>query len=66
MPSLVAQHPSSSSTTITVKQGNIQSQNNPTGNGSVTFGGDIAAANNQQAFNVVGGSPFPIGEMLRF
>jgi hypothetical protein len=66
MPSFVAQHPSSSNTTVSVKQANSQYQSNPTGNGSVTFGGDISAENNQQGFNLLGGSPAPVREMLSF
>jgi hypothetical protein len=45
----------SSTTTLSVQQLNRQSQQNATGNGSVTFGGGIAAENNQQAFNMLGG-----------
>lgn len=67
MPSFVAQHPSSSSsTTVSVKQANSLYQSNATGNGSVVFGGDITAENNQQGFNMLGGSPAPVREMLRF
>jgi hypothetical protein len=47
--------PSSTTTTnVAVTQGNTQSQNNPTGNGSAVFGGGIYACNNQQGFNSIG------------
>jgi hypothetical protein len=42
-------------TTVSAQQLNQQSQQNATGSGSVTFGGGIAAENNQQAFNSLGG-----------
>lgn len=46
--------PVSHSTTVDIAQANTQYQQNPTGNGSAVFGGDIAAWNNQQAGNYVG------------
>ena len=56
MPSLIAEHPAASyTTTVSVDQANSQVQQNATGNGSATFGGGIAAENNQQAFNSLGG-----------
>jgi hypothetical protein len=67
LPMLVAEAPrSSSTTTVSLSQSNTQFQNNPTGNNSAVFGGDIYAANNQQAFNVVGAGPLPMREALRF
>jgi len=46
--------PVSHSTTVDICQSNTQYQQNPTGNGSAVFCGDIAAWNNQQAGNYVG------------
>jgi hypothetical protein len=46
--------PVSHSTTVDITQANSQCQENPTGNGSAVFCGDISAWNNQQAGNYVG------------
>lgn len=46
--------PVSYSSTVDIAQANSQYQENPTGNGSATFGGGIGAWNNQQAGNYIG------------
>jgi hypothetical protein len=45
--------PVSHTTTVDIVQANSQCQQNPTGNGSAVFCGDISAWNNQQAGNSV-------------